>query len=241
MVGAPAAADAVARARRLPTLKVGLHVVVVDGRPVLPAERIPDLVDASGRFPVDILWAGITIFVRPAARRQLEAEIRAQFAAFRATGLTLDHVNAHHHFHMHPTVLRTILKVGRDFGLRAVRVPYEPVFLSWRATRTGLLARLAAGAVLAPWVAMMRWRLRRADVRTNDYMFGLTETGRMGADVTLRYLAGLPDGISELYFHPTTGDQPNGGDTQDFRALTSGPVVQALRASDIRLIGFSDL
>ncbi|NUO88439.1 MAG: ChbG/HpnK family deacetylase, partial [Cupriavidus sp.] len=31
MVGAPAAADAVARARRLPALRVGLHVVLADG------------------------------------------------------------------------------------------------------------------------------------------------------------------------------------------------------------------
>jgi hypothetical protein len=34
----------------------------------------------------------------PRARRQLAAEIRAQFEAFRATGLPLDHVNAHKHF-----------------------------------------------------------------------------------------------------------------------------------------------
>ena len=37
MVAAPAAADAVARARRMPALRVGLHVVLVEGRPVLPA------------------------------------------------------------------------------------------------------------------------------------------------------------------------------------------------------------
>jgi len=33
MVGGPAAADAVARARRLPDLRVGLHLVLVDGHP----------------------------------------------------------------------------------------------------------------------------------------------------------------------------------------------------------------
>jgi hypothetical protein len=88
--------------------------------------------------------------------------------------------------------------------------------------------------VLGPWLAAMRWRLRRAGVHYNDYMFGLTETGRMGADVTLRYLARLPDGTSELYFHPAAG-------AEDFHALTSSLVVRALRASDIRPIGFGDL
>ena len=36
MVGAPAAADAVARAKRMPGLRVGLHLVAVEGPAVLP-------------------------------------------------------------------------------------------------------------------------------------------------------------------------------------------------------------
>jgi predicted glycoside hydrolase/deacetylase ChbG (UPF0249 family) len=34
MVGAPAAADAVRRARKLPHLRVGLHLVLADGRAI---------------------------------------------------------------------------------------------------------------------------------------------------------------------------------------------------------------
>ena len=37
MVASPAAADAVRRARALPGLRVGLHVVLVEARPALPA------------------------------------------------------------------------------------------------------------------------------------------------------------------------------------------------------------
>ena len=50
MVAEDAAADAVARANANPTLAVGLHVVVVAGRPLLPPERIPDLVGRDGLF-----------------------------------------------------------------------------------------------------------------------------------------------------------------------------------------------
>ena len=53
--------------------------------------------------------AGMRFFFRPPARRQLAAEIRAQFAAFAATGLTLDHANAHKHFHLHPTIARLLI------------------------------------------------------------------------------------------------------------------------------------
>jgi chitin disaccharide deacetylase len=56
MVGAPAAADAVQRARRLPRLRVGLHVVVARGQAVLLNHEIPALTEADGRFLI-ILYA----------------------------------------------------------------------------------------------------------------------------------------------------------------------------------------
>jgi chitin disaccharide deacetylase len=130
MVGAPAAQDAVQRARELPQLRVGLHLVLADGFAVLPRERIPDLVDSDGRFGNGMWLDGVRYFALPVLRRQLEAEIRAQFAAFARTGLVLDHVNAHKHFHLHPTLLRMILRVGREFGMSAVRVPREPLWYS---------------------------------------------------------------------------------------------------------------
>ena len=59
-------------------------------------------------------------------------------------------------------LLGLILEVGRDYGLRAVRVPYEPPLASWRAAGSGLARRLATAAGLAPWIGLLRWRLRRA-------------------------------------------------------------------------------
>jgi len=123
MVAGAAAADAVERARRLPALRVGLHLVVVKGRPVLPAAEVPDLVDASGALPNRLGRAGFRFFFLPSVRRQLEAEIRAQFRAFRQTGLPLDHASGHAHMHVHPTVCGLTIGIGREFGLRAVRVP----------------------------------------------------------------------------------------------------------------------
>src|ERR1051326_4006609 len=95
MVAGPAAEDAVRRARAMPSLRVGLHLGVIEGPAVSPASVIPDLVDEAGQFPADQARLGFRYFFRPAARRQLAREIRGQFAAFAAPGLTLDHANAH--------------------------------------------------------------------------------------------------------------------------------------------------
>src|SRR4051794_31851478 len=91
MVAAEAAGDAVARARRLPRLRVGLHLVLVDGAPALPTHEIPHLLDAAGALPRDLARAGVKWFFSPPARAELRREIRAQFEAFAATGLKLDH------------------------------------------------------------------------------------------------------------------------------------------------------
>jgi len=188
MVAAPAIADAVARAKQNPGLAVGLHLVLADGRAMLPPTRIPDLVDAQGMFDSNMVRNGFRFFFLPHVRRQLADEIRAQFEAFAATGLKLDHVNAHKHFHLHPTILSLMLSIGREYGLRAIRLPSEP----------------GTGPWLSPWLALMRWRLDRAGVGYNDHVFGLRHSGGMDEAVMLDILRELPDGLSEIYLHPAS-------------------------------------
>jgi chitin disaccharide deacetylase len=79
MVGAPEAADAVARARRLSELGVGLHLVLVEGRPTAPVDMVGDLVDGRGEFDDRMVRAGFRFFFLPRVRRQLAIEIRARF------------------------------------------------------------------------------------------------------------------------------------------------------------------
>ena len=235
MVGAAATGDAVARARRLPGLKVGLHLVVTRGRAVLAPDDIPHLVDPAGRFPDGLARAGFRYFLVPGARRQLEREIRAQFDAFRETGLPLDHVNVHNHMQLHPTVLGLILKVGHEYALTSVRLPYEPFLASWRAAGDGLPVRFLSWLFLFPWAALMRFRLNRSNVLSNDYLFGMHDTGRMGKRRVLGILSHLPQGVSEVHFHPAGG--PGG----ELEALTSGEVAEVLGASGIESIRFGDL
>ena len=212
MVAGDAAADAVRRARRLPGLRVGLHLVAIEGPAVLPPARIPALVDAAGRFPSDQLRLGVDYFFRPGTRRQLAAEIEAQFAAFAATGLRLDHANAHKHMHLHPIVGRFLIESGLRHGLRAIRIPSEPpATLAACGTRAG-----PGDRALRRWSGLLRRQALRAGLRVNDHAFGLAWSGHMTADRLLRLAAHLPDGLSEIYLHPATHQSPT------LRALMPG-------------------
>jgi hopanoid biosynthesis associated protein HpnK len=204
MVAGPAARDAVHRARALPSLRVGLHLVVIEGPAVLPPGRIPDLVDADGRFPSDPLGLGVKYFFRPHVRAQLAAEIRAQFEAFRHTGLPLDHADAHKHMHLHPTVGRLAIRIGREYGLPRLRVPTEPPPV---LAACGDRPRLSDRA-LHRWTAWLRRAAMRAGLSVPDHCFGLAWSGHMTITRLLRLVPRLPNGTSEIYFHPATATEP---------------------------------
>ena len=243
MVSGAAAADAIARARRLPSLRVGLHLVLVDGPPTLPPARVPDLVDERGQLRSDMARLGCAIAFRPSVREQMRAEIEAQFAAFAATGLRLDHVNAHHHFHVHPVVAEAVVAAVRRHGGAAVRVPQEPA---------GVLDAVERGSgprhtwLLQPWIAALRRRVRRAGLVAPDQVFGLAWSGALHEERLCGVLRNLPDGISEVYAHPATRDgyaaaTPGYRHAAELAALLSPAVRRLAEAAGARRGGFSDL
>jgi chitin disaccharide deacetylase len=248
MVSAGAAEDAIERAKRFPTLNVGLHLVLVEGRPVLAPAVIPDLVDARGLFSTRLVRAGFNYFFRPGITRQLEMEVRAQFQAFKRTGLVLDHVNAHNHMHLHPTVLSIILKVGQDFGLRSIRLPYEPLLPSLRARRSHLVSRFLTWALLWPWTRLLKLRVRQAGVKCNDFVFGLHDSGHLTGQLVAGFLKQLPQGVTEIYFHPATrrcseleSTMPDYEHEREFEALTNKDIKGLIATSGIHRMAFSEL
>jgi chitin disaccharide deacetylase len=204
MIGAPAVDDAVERACKLSSLGVGLHVTLLDGRPVLPPDQIPGLVGPEGRFFSDPFRFGLALYLSPELRRQAGAEINAQFERFRRTGLRMDHVNAHWHFHLHPVVLQLIMVIAPRFGLPPVRSPFEPFVPSFKASRNRAFGRLLSSLFYFAQTWRMRRSLREAGLPSNDHLFGLNDSGTLTEPLLLGLLDHLPDGVSEIYCHPAT-------------------------------------
>jgi chitin disaccharide deacetylase len=248
MVGETWFKDAVERARKNSELKVGLHLTLVEGRPLSQPQDIPDLVDANGEFSTHLVRAGFNFFFVPGVRKQLEKEIRAQFEAFHQTGLLLDHANAHNHMHLHPTILGLMLKIGKEYGLKAVRIPNEPPVRSWKASGKALGTRVITSFFLTPWIRLMKYRLRRAGMCYNDFLFGMTDCGAMTPDLVRSILFNLPEGITEFCFHPATRrceeidrTMPNYHHEDELLALTSKSLRQAAQEANAQQTTFSDL
>lgn len=243
MVTGDAAEDAIHLARAHPTLSVGLHLVLVDGRAALPPARVPHLVDGAGRFRPGPVLAGLRAQFPPIAQAEVRQEVRAQLERFRATGLALSHVDGHHHLHLHPVVLDTLAALAREFEIPAVRLPLEEAGLGDDPPR----GAGAAGAFGA-WVF---GRLRRTGERLlapegvaiAERVYGRLATGRLDEAYLLRLIPRIDADDVEIYCHPDlSGDGepsngPAGAGRRELAALTSPAVRRAIAESGFTLAG----
>ena len=247
MVAAPEVDDAVARAKDLPELNVGLHLVLSNGRSCLPTGDIPDLVNANGEFSNKLVSSGIKMFFNASVKQQMKDEIRAQFEAFKATGLHLDHVNAHNHMHLHPAVFDAIIEIGKDYGMDAVRVPDEKPLKSLIDSSKEKFTRFATWLLLKPFTSRMKKRLIQNNIKFNTHVFGFHHTGHMNLDTLVRILPNLEDGLSEIYLHPATGPwdgiDPAASDYEfeaEYKALIHPRIKRIVKKFSIELTSFSE-
>jgi hopanoid biosynthesis associated protein HpnK len=205
MVTGTARDAALELARKLPRLCVGLHLVLCDGRAASPRSDVPDLVDASGRFPPTPLAAGLRDWIeRRKLKKQLEREIRAQIEAYLATGLALDYVDGHHHLHMHPVIFGCLLACAREYRIPWVRVVHED--------RAAFAPRLLPSFDAVPWIFARLARVHRraldeAGVKYPQRVYGLRDSGRVSAEAILRWLPRLEKSPVEIYAHPGERDE----------------------------------
>jgi hopanoid biosynthesis associated protein HpnK len=239
MVTGDAAAEAIALARSLPGLAVGLHLAVVDGRAALPPSEIPHLTEPSGEFREGLVRAGLRYQFSRSARLELEREIRAQLQRFADTGLTLSHVDGHHHMHLHPVVLEILIGLAEAFRIPAIRVPAEELGLALSLDPHGAARKIVWSFVFALLRRHGRRRLGAVGIAFSERVYGLLATGR----ITEGYLLGLIPRIAadrvELYCHPAAAlpgakyEGPPASGPSELAALLSERVREALVASRI--------
>jgi hopanoid biosynthesis associated protein HpnK len=243
MINGPAAAEAVALARACPELRVGLHLVVVDGRSALEPERVPGIVDRTGRFPASPLLAGLRYGLRPGARAQLAEEIRAQFDRFGDTGLSLDHVTGHHHLHMHPVLWPLVMAEAERHAADGIRVTRDDLGLSAAWSRRGLGGRAAHAAIFA-WLAQRsRRELTGRRLHWVSRVYGVLQGGGLTEAYLLWLVNALPSSDAEIIFHPgaRAAGSPEPGSDQETQALTSPALRATIVERGFQVGGYTDL
>lgn len=248
MVTAPAWREAVDLAREQPTLGVGLHLTLVQGRAALPARNLSTITDADGCFPNNPTRAGLRYFFSARARAEVRAECRAQLERFLATGLPLSHVDGHLNLHMHPVVMDAVLELVAEYAVPAVRLTREDTAAGLALAPRRALAKRREGWIFAMLAARSASALDRAGVRHPDHLFGLHQSGHVDEAYLLGLLPRLRPGVTELYCHPAVLPCPEVERwtpayrrDMELTALTSPAVAAAVRDHDLRLVSYADL
>jgi len=245
MVTAPAWEDAVALAKATPSLGVGLHLTLLQGRAALAPHLLPAVTDPFGNFSHHPTWAGLCYFFSRRARAQVRAECRAQVEKFLATGLPLTHLDGHLNIHLHPAVLDVLLELAGEYGIGALRLTREDLTVSLALDARHSLRKRWESMIFTALARAAEKKLRAGGVAFPDALFGLHQSG----DITERYVLGLLPrlraGVTELYCHPALSPcreaqywTPAYRREVELAALTSPAVRAAVTDLRIELVNY---
>jgi hopanoid biosynthesis associated protein HpnK len=249
MANMPAFADAVRCAQACPSLGVGLHFNITQGRPVATASRVGSLIDNRGEF-----WGTSTALLKHALTGRLNPEevvieLRAQIEKVLNAGLRLTHIDSHKHSHALPQVCETIVRTIGEYGINAVRLPREHWRFDPNAKSFKLVTQSAGAFGISQLCRISETRLRISGVKTPDFFFGIARTGHWTKQWLIDLIERLPAGSSELMCHPGYDDAELRGvrtrlresRANEFRLLTDPDVLAAVKAEGVNLINFSHL
>ncbi|HEX5082638.1 MAG TPA: ChbG/HpnK family deacetylase [Blastocatellia bacterium] len=249
MANMPAFDAAVRLAREHPSLGVGLHINITQGRPVAEVSRVGSLVNDSGEF-----WGTSGAILKQMLTGKLKieevvVELRAQIEKALNAGLRLTHVDSHKHTHALPQICEAIISTIKEYGIDAVRAPRE----RWRFDRAAgsfEVIKQSAGAFgISQLCRVSDARLKKSNVKTPDFFFGVARTGFWTRSWLIDLIERLPAGVSELMCHPGYEDAELDGvktrlrasRTNELRLLTDPDVVAKLKENGVKLINFSGL
>jgi chitin disaccharide deacetylase len=251
MANGPAFAEAVELGKGTPQLGIGCHVVLIDGEPVLDAEKLPSLTE-SRRFRNHVKsFAGRALSGR-VADPEIFAEAVAQIGKLQASGIRVSHVDTHKHTHLFPRILRPLLRAARECGVRAVRNPFGPrlpMRSSQLMRRPNLWTRYAQLRILGGFARRFHSTVAQEGFVTTDGTLGIEVTGTLDEMLFHAIAQSIPEGTWEFVCHPGYNDADlQRANTRlresretELRVLTMPAAREILDQQGIELISYRDL
>ena len=250
MANSPAFDEAVALAKSLPSLRVGCHIVLIDGEPLSPGLRT--LTNGALRFMTSLKSFALAALRKRLSQDEIQQEAEAQIRRLQSAGIIVTHVDTHKHTHMFPHVLRPVLRAARACGVFAARNPFEP----FRACPPRMVARnpsfwsrAAAVFLLQKFKGGFQRILAEEGIRSTQGTVGVSATGSLNQKILTAIIRALPEGTWELVCHPgyldaalrSAGTRLLESRQVELEALTSAETRQVLAARGVQLISYAEL
>lgn len=233
----PAFEHACTLAKARPTLDLGIHLTLVEEKPVLGPDQLKTLAP-EGRLPTSYRQLFLELVAGRIDLSDVERELEAQMQRVLKMGLAISHLDSHQHTHFFPLLQPIFVTLAKRHGIRGLRAS-TGVMPSWTKF-SFLLGPLAKRTALAA---------RAKGLMTPDTLWLPATSGRVTESELLAGLAGLPEGVTELVVHPGS-DQAVLDSTypgwrfewsDELAAVRSPSVRERLVREGVRLTRYSEL
>ena len=201
MPSAPAFEEAVELAKANPELGIGIHLTLCTCVPsVLEASKVKSLLGSDGNFLPSYVGFAKRFYTGQVNKKELEAELRAQFERALSQGINITHVDSHQHTHMLPGINSLVIRLCKEYNVKRVRVPKEDYFFTG-GYEVGL-GRKIGRAGLSFCADLARPLVKKAGLKTTDHFFGMLAGCNLNTELVGNIIKALPEGTSEMMTHP---------------------------------------
>jgi hopanoid biosynthesis associated protein HpnK len=246
MANMPASDEAIAIAKKTPTLGVGVHLNVSDGKPLSQDIAVQPLLDDADKFKYSAYKLAFKTLANKKILKAVQIELAAQIASIIDRGIKPTHLDSHKHFHCFPPVYKIVCSLAADFGIRAIRCPWEPATVcSGDWPKVGFMDKIRA-FLLRKMVS----NCQKLDNRfiKNDIFFGVAHTGRIDDAFWSEIGRTQFTGVAEVMTHPGYTDGLDRCRTRlieqrviEFKALCAPATKQILADAGIELIHYGNV
>ena len=244
MAGGIAFDDAVALAKKIPGLGVGIHFTLANGNPVLPTQEIPTLVTEDGTFHGDYVKFLKRYISGKISLDEVRTELAAQLEKIQRAGLTLTHVDSHQHLHHVPGIVEIVLELAASAGINAMRVANTKIFDGELDSLGKFVGRLGLGS-LAMFAAHAA---HKKNFATPEHFAGIVAGESVSENFMVKLIENLRDGTTEVMLHPGTDNKIlrdfcewDHDFEEELAAVTSPRVLNLLAEKNIQAVNFRDL
>ncbi len=205
MVNQPFAQEGASILKDTPSLGAGVHLVFSTGRPVLPPEKVPTLVDSQGFF---LTQEALLVNPEKVSPEELKAEFKAQIERFRTlVEREPDHLDCHHFAHVHPHFFAVYVQVAREEGLPIrnplPRSPQEIAIIL--STLPSALKDLPQEVALS--LLEVDQKLASSAPAPDRFIGSFFGEGAVTLENLLAILENVDEGVTELMCHPAFVDE----------------------------------
>jgi len=250
----PAFDDAVRLAKENPALAVGIHLNIFSGKPLLPPESVPTIIDNEGNFIRKPFTLVKKILLRQINLQEIEKELRAQIEHILNTRLEITHLDSHKHFHCYPPLFKIVIKLAVEYGIKRMRYINEKITIFSNSNitekfyRTFINPRYYHINLLNYCCRMASSELKKNDILHPDYSFGILYSGSMDIDIYGSILRSLKEGTTEIMSHPGYNSNKlktlsflTSSREEELRILINPTIKKIITERDIELVTYRSL